>query len=382
MSRIRVARVIARMNVGGPARQIGALMTGLPSDEFDQVLITGSVGPDEADAADDGAYPVIRVPGLGRAVRPSSDAEATVALWRELRRFRPQIVHTHTAKAGALVRPLAFAQRAPGRIHTFHGHLLNGYFPPAKTRLVVAAERNLARLSTHLLAVGERVRADLLAAGIGRPGSFGVMPPGIMVPTAPSRQEARSELGVPQDAFVIAVVGRITGVKRPDRLLEVIRTVVRAVPHTVVLVAGDGDLGTQMRSDAADLPVRFLGWRDDVGAVHAASDVSLLASDNEGMPVSLIEAAMVGRPAVATDVGGVSQVVVDGVTGFVCPVDVSALAASVIAVADNPEAARRMGDVARTRALDSFSAQRLVVDHAALYRTSLSRISREGVSPA
>src|SRR5580692_11680815 len=144
---LRVMRVVARMNVGGPALQSVMLMRGLPPDRFEQRLYTGFVGPDEADYVDLRApgLEVHRIPALGRRIRLADDARALAALAAEMRRFRPHIVHTHTAKAGSLGRAAAILARAPGRVHTFHGHLLHGYFTPRTTRLVAASESMLAR---------------------------------------------------------------------------------------------------------------------------------------------------------------------------------------------------------------------------------------------
>ncbi|CAL9315076.1 D-inositol-3-phosphate glycosyltransferase [Streptomyces sp. enrichment culture] len=369
-SRIRVMRVIARMNVGGPALQVSTLMRRLDSEVFDQRLYAGFVGPDEADYVDHRArdMPVCRVPTLGRAVRPADDLRALSALVAAMRRFRPHIVHTHTAKAGALGRAAAVLARVPVRVHTFHGHLLHGYFPPAKTRLVIQAERGLAAVTDRLVAVGRSVRDDLLAAGIGRPGQYAVVPPGTALPVPPGRSEARRKLGVPEDSLVVAYVGRVTRIKRPDRFLAVVRGVRRAVPTARFLVCGDGDLHGDLES-AADLrdSLHLLGWRTDVETVYAASDVVLLTSDNEGMPVSLIEAAMSGVPSVATNVGSVAEVVREGTTGLLAGLDADELTHHTVGLLRDEELRRRMGEQARAWAAQQFGAERLVRDTHDLY---------------
>ncbi len=186
MSRIRVLRVIARMNVGGPALQVTALADGLDPERFEQRLLVGNVGEGEADYLDLRAPHVeaTRVRGLGRSPDPTGDARALAALVREMREFRPHIVHTHTAKAGVLGRSAAVLARVPIRVHTFHGHLLHGYFSPRVTSAVTAVERAFADMTTRLVAVGRQVRDELLAAGIGRPDQYVVVPPGVALPVA------------------------------------------------------------------------------------------------------------------------------------------------------------------------------------------------------
>ena len=290
----RVVHVIARMNVGGPAAILVELLEHLPG----QSLLTGEVEAGESDhlALRSPGTPFHRVPGLGRSPRPGDDLRALAHLTRELRHRRPDVVHTHTAKAGTLGRLAARAARVPGVVHPFHGHVLHGYFSPAVTRAVVTTERVLATTTDRIVAVGEQVRDDLLAAGIGRLSQYAVIPPGIAVRNPPSRAEAKGLLGL--SGPVVSTVGRLIPIKRPDRLLRV----ARLLPDVTFLVAGEGPLHEQSRRDAPD-NVRFLGWRGDVEIIHAASDVALLTSDNEGMPVTLIEAALCGTPAVSTDVG-------------------------------------------------------------------------------
>lgn len=368
--RIRVLRVIARMNVGGPALQVSGLMAGLDPDRFDHRLLTGSVDAGEADfiSLRSPGLPHTVVPGLGRSVRPGDDVAALGRLVAEMRRFRPHIVHTHTAKAGVLGRVAASITRTPALVHTFHGHLLHGYFSPRVTRAVVAVERQLARRSTRLVAVGAQVRDDLLAARIGRPDQYAVVPPGISLPPAPTRAAARATLGLPADAVVVSLVARLTSVKRPERFVEVARRLSSRHPDAVFVVVGEGDLLESLRASAPEA-VRFLGWRADVEAVYAATDLAVLTSDNEGMPVSLIEAALCGVPAVATKVGSVGEVVLDGRSGWLCAPDVDALTAAVSAALDDPAALRRAGAAARAHAEECFGRARLVADTADLYES-------------
>ncbi|MFF3247493.1 glycosyltransferase [Streptomyces sp. NPDC002870] len=368
--RLRVMRVITRMNIGGPAVQVSALMRGLDPERFDHRLISGLVGSGEADYLDQRApdLPVHRLEGLGRAVRPTDDVRCLLELAAAMRRFRPHIVHTHTAKAGALGRAAAVLARVPSRVHTFHGHLLHGYFSPAKTRVVVQTERRLAALTDRLVAVGSRVRDDLVAASIGKAGQYTVVPPGTTLAIAPEPAAARRQLGLPQDCPVVAYVGRITGIKRPDRFLAVAREVRRTVPAAHFVVCGSGDFqpDPEAVTDLGD-SLHLLGWRADVETVYAAADLVLLTSDNEGMPVSLIEAGLAGLPTVATDVGSVAEVVQDGTTGLLAGLSSGELARHTVTLLRDGELRQEMGARARTFTTQRFGEERLVADTQALY---------------
>jgi glycosyltransferase involved in cell wall biosynthesis len=364
-------RVIARMNVGGPAVQVSGLVRSLPEDEFEHRLYTGWCAEDEADYLDTQATDAeaIRIEGLGRAVKPGDDLRALRRLVREMREFRPHIVHTHTAKAGVLGR---VAARVSGvgsaTVHTFHGHLLHGYFSPAKTKAVVQLERALAAQTDRLVAVGPQVRHDLLEAGIGRADQFAVIPPGLQLPTARSSELMRAEFGLEPHAPVIAFIGRLTQIKRPDRFVEVVRQVTSRRPDVQFLVAGAGDRADVIESAARVLPITHLGWRSDVENVLAASDAVMLTSDNEGTPLSLIQAGMAGLPVIAGAVGSVPDVVIQGETGWLAPPTADALSAATLEMLEDTTEARRRGAVAASNAEAHYGVGRLVDDHATLYR--------------
>jgi glycosyltransferase involved in cell wall biosynthesis len=359
------------MNVGGPA----AIVTGLlDSPDMDVHALVGDVGADEADYLELRApsAPVIRVPGLGRAVRPTDDVRALLGIISQIRRLRPDIVHTHTAKAGALGRVAATVTGVGGRVHSFHGHLLHGYFSPAVTRSVVLAERALATVTERLVAVGEGVGSELLAAGIGKADQYVVIPPGVTLPgPVPERAEARGALGLPVDGAVVVFVARLIPVKRPDRMLAV----ARALPEVTFVVAGDGPLHDEVAA-GAPANVRLLGWRADVENVYGAADLILLTSDNEGMPVTLIEAALCGVPAVTTNVGSTGEVVVDGVTGRTVPCAVAPLVGAVRELLADDDRRRAMGEAARRRAQAEFGIERTTAMHASLYETVLAEPRR------
>jgi glycosyltransferase involved in cell wall biosynthesis len=373
-----VMHVIARMNVGGPAWIVAAVTRGLNDGEFRSTLICGQVEPGEADFLElrDPVLPVTRLASFGRSVKILGDLQACIGLIRLMRRVRPAIVHTHTAKAGVLGRIAALIARVPIKVHTFHGHVLHGYFSPRVTALVRLSERILARVTTHLVAVGSQVRDELLAAGIGRSEQYTVIAPGVAPTFEVSRTEARQLLGVPNDIPVVAFVGRLTQIKRPDRLIEAFRLVLGEIPEAVLVIAGEGDLFESTKAAAAPLgeSVKFLGWRSDLHNVYAAADLAVLTSDNEGMPVTLIEASMAGIPCVTTDVGSAREVVIDLVTGLVVASEPGALSGAMLEILRNEPLRSSFGVAARAHAEAHFGAAGLVDSHRDLYRRLLGEL--------
>jgi glycosyltransferase involved in cell wall biosynthesis len=375
---IKVMRIIARMNVGGPAVQVSGLMRGFDTQIFEHELVTGYCADDEADYLDKVATDVtaIRIDGLGRSIKPRADLTALFAIVREIRRFKPDVIHTHTAKAGVVGRLASILSGHRSiRVHTFHGHLLNGYFGAGKTKLVVLVEKFLAMFTNQLLAVGAKVKDDLLAVGIGNQNKFGVMPPGLQLAEVPSRASARKELGLNDDATYCAFIGRITQIKRPDRFLDVVAEVKSSGIKLHFIVAGAGELlqYCQDRAESENLPVTFLGWREDIEVVLAAADLVLLTSDNEGTPLSLIQAGMVGIPVVATNVGSTNEIVVNGETGLLTDLSVKQITDAVAKVATNSALRAKMGAAGKEYTLSRYGVSRLVKDHQDLYLKLLKR---------
>lgn len=375
--RIRVMRIIARMNVGGPAVQVSGLMRGFDSSKFDQRLITGYCASDESDYLETVATDVTatRINGLGRSISPRADLMAFVQVVREIRTFRPHIIHTHTAKAGVIGRVASLVSgRRSIRVHTYHGHLLHGYFGKFKTLLVITIEKTLAFFTTKLLAVGKKVMEDLLAAGIGRREKFAVMPPGLHLPDLPGRENACTTLGLDPSLRYCSFIGRITKIKRPDRFLDVVAELQSRGCSLHFIVAGAGELldYCKERSTKENLPITYLGWREDVETVLAASDLVLLTSDNEGTPLSLIQAGMASLPIVATNVGSISEIILDGETGFLTDLSATSLADCVMRLDASETLREKMGTRAHEYTIKRYGVERLVEDHQRLYEELLS----------
>jgi glycosyltransferase involved in cell wall biosynthesis len=374
-------RIIARMNVGGPAVQVSGLMRGLHATEFDHRLYTGFCAHDEADYLDTVAKDVsaLRIDGFGRRISLGADLIAFISLVNAIRDFKPHVIHTHTAKAGFLGRIASIISLQPSiRVHTFHGHLLNGYFGPFKRSLVVIAEEFLALFTHQLLAVGYKVRQDLLKEGIGTKNKFGLMPPGLTIGVLPDKEEARNALKLTPGSLKCAFIGRVTQIKRPDRFLDVVSEIESRGLDVEFFIAGDGELLENCRARIAteDLPVKVLGWQSNIEKVLSAADIVVLTSDNEGTPLSLIQAGMARLPVVSTRVGSVPEVVLDGVTGIITNLDVQEIADALEKLAKSAELRARMGVAAQEFTLSNFGVDRLVHDHEQLYRKLLANRAR------
>lgn len=383
----RVARIITRLNIGGPAIQAARLVSLLEQHGYRTRLIHGRLGADEGDMRyllEDGADTVY-LPSLGRSIAPLDDARTLLALVRELRSFQPQIVHTHTAKAGFLGRLAAAVYNltrgaAPRArvVHTYHGHVLEGYFNPVASRTFIALERLLARITDVIVTVAPSIQQTLFTTyRIGRERQYRVIPLGFELESFAAiddhtRAEARVALGLAADALVVTTVGRLTAIKQPQLFLDTVARLASRVPKLVALVAGDGELRQELRSRAASLGladrVRWLGWRRDLTTVYAATDVFLLTSRNEGTPVALIEAMASAVSGVSTDVGGVRDVIESPAVGrLVAPVDSEALAAAAEKLLTDASLRREIGSRARAHVVTKYGIERLVNDILKIY---------------
>lgn len=378
--RVRVLRIIARL-IGGPAHHVSLLTAGLDPERYETLLVHGAGGRHEDtldEVAERYALRRIVVDQLGPELRPDRDLRALAALTRIVHRCRPDIVHTHTAKAGMLGRLAArlAGGRRPLVIHTYHGHVLEGYFGPAASRAFGLAERGLARISDRLIGVSEATVDDLVRLNVAPRDRFRVVPVGLDLArfaSAPSASGAafRREIGADDGDVVVAFAGRLVPIKRLDVLLDGFAHARGAGAPLRLVVVGSGELLPGLGEHAARLGVaefvHFLGHRTDVETILAGSDVAALTSANEGTPVFLIEAAAASVPAVATDVGGVNEVIGPDIGILVPQGDARAVSDGLTRLAADPELRDRIGAQARTRALARFSAERLLADITQLY---------------
>lgn len=365
-------QIIARMNVGGPAVIVADLMRGLDPARYNQELITGFCDENEADYLETVATDIsaTRIAGLGRSISPLADLRAFLSLIVKIKSEKPDVIHTHTAKAGVLGRMAAMIAGSKAlRVHTFHGHLLHGYFAGWKIKLVIAIEKYLAKHTDYLIAVGNQVRLDLLAAGIGREDQYRTFFPGLPKPDAFDKNSERSKFGLSPEKIYCTYVGRLTQIKRPDRLLEVASRTAKSHPNLHFLIAGEGELflTAKARAAAENLPITFLGWRSDIAQLFAASDIAILTSDNEGIPLTLIQAAQAGLAIVAPNVGSISDIVLDSKSGILTKPDSAEMAVAVEQLVDSAALRARYGEAGRNHADQNFSLTKSLADHGLLY---------------
>lgn len=385
-------RIIARLNMGGPAHHVSILSGHLDHERYVTKLVAGSLGPSEGSLehlpAHHGAA-AVRISALRPELSAQGDLRALGAVIRAITTFRPDIVHTHTAKAGLIGRlgALAAPIRRPLLVHTFHGHVLRGYFGPAKSAAFLALERHLALHTDRLVGVSQATVDELIALGVAPAERFSMIPLGLdlrqFAAIGPvERSAARQTLGVAPDARIVSFVGRFAPIKRIDLLIEAFARAAIEEPRLELLLAGDGEtrpaVEHQVRALGVDGRVRFLGFRTDLDIVAAASDIAALTSANEGTPVALIEAGAAGCPAVAMRAGGVADIVTPQTGLLVTPGDVPGLTAGLLALSGDATLARHLGDAARIHCLKRYSAPRLVADIDALYTELLG--SRETVT--
>jgi glycosyltransferase involved in cell wall biosynthesis len=386
---IRILRVIARLNMGGPALHVSYLAAGLRDRGYETTLVAGNVSPGEqsmAYVAEEQGVSVLLMPHLHREISPVQDLLATFRLARMIREQRPHILHTHTAKAGAIGRfaaVLAGKARPPIVVHTFHGHVLRGYFGRYRTAIFRGLERRLAGVADTLIAVGPEVRDDLVALGVAPPEKFTVIRLGIdlderVAAGEEARRRTRKIMGVPEHRFLVGWIGRMTGVKRGADVLRAFRLLRDQGIDATLCMVGDGPERDQLEQLAGELGLMhdclFAGYQEDVGPFFAAFDAFVLPSANEGTPVTAIESLASGCPVVATRVGGVPDVVEEGVDGFMVePGDLEAIADRLARLAADPELRARMGAAGRERVLPRYGVERLIDDVDELYRTLLAR---------
>jgi glycosyltransferase involved in cell wall biosynthesis len=384
-ARVKVLRAIARLNVGGPALHVTYLSRGLAERGYDTTLVAGEIASGEASmafVAERAGVEVVPVAGLSREVSPIRDLLAAIRLARVIRTLRPQIVHTHTAKAGAVGRTAAVLAGRPRPlvVHTFHGHVLRGYFGPLGSGAFRLIETALARVTDVLVAVSPQVRDELVRLGVAPAEKFTVVRLGIelepRVRTADDPAQIRARLGIGAERFVVGWFGRMTAVKRTEALLGALATLRARGVDALLLLVGDGADRARLEEEAFRLGLArhclFLGYQEDVAPWYAACDVVALTSANEGTPVTIIEALAAGRPVVVTSVGGVPDVVAEGVDGFLVePGDTTALADRLERLAADPALRARLGERGRARALSRYAVRRLVDDVDRLYRSLL-----------
>jgi glycosyltransferase involved in cell wall biosynthesis len=368
---IRVLHIITRLNVGGPAFELQALQQYFTSSVQSKIM-SGVCESDEGDflAINNIRGELYSIDSLRRSIHPLRDFKSFFAIRRALILKRPQIVHTHMSKAGFLGRLACISLRQrPYMVHTFHGHVLDGYFGKAGTKLVIAIERYLARYSAKLLTIGTKTQSDLVHNHIGTSHQMVIVPTGMLPRKGKSRREVRRELGITQDRFVIIFAGRLTGIKRIDRLVDVI-LLLADKENLTWLVAGGGEeaylIEDLINRNCVD--IRFLGWRNDLDDIFSACDLSILVSDSEGTPLSIVQAGFHGVPTLATCVGSVGDLIKDNLNGFLVDKSPREISERIVSLIEHRDILVKAGKYCQEYFNEQFTGRRSAEVHEGVYR--------------
>jgi len=390
----KILRIIARLNIGGPAIHTVLLSQGLDSSVFDTVLLTGMPDKDEGDmsylAEDKGIKPVI-IPELRRELNIINDLIALYKIFHLVRRERPDIIHTHTAKAGTLGRLAGiFNNLIPGGkrcvlIHTFHGHVLHSYFGKARTLLFIWIERLLGVFTDRIIVVSENLKKELLRLRVSRSGKITVVLLGL---------ELQKYLNINKDGIShrdyqsIGIVGRLVPIKNHRFFLNLVKALKDRTDIKRPLrffIIGDGYLHRELEDYARRLGVSssvvFTGWKRDLTGIYADLDIVVLTSLNEGTPVSLIEAMAAGKPVIATNVGGVKDLLIPayqrlGITTeriLIRPDDTEGFANSLSLLLSDDSLRANLGQAGREFVKTTFTKERLIRDMEKLYNNFFHR---------
>jgi glycosyltransferase involved in cell wall biosynthesis len=357
---MRVLHVIARLNVGGTARYITRLAEELPKNKIETFVATGFVQGSEQEDPSAKNLNVIRIPSLGRQFNPMKDHFAFKQLLKVVKEVKPDVLHTHTFKAGYIGRmKTREISKAAGKqvkfVHTFHGNLFDDpEFSGLKSLIIASFERRFAMRTDAIITVGAQVAKELLEREIGRPKQFTNIPPGVEALKLPKAK--------PRTKVTIGWIARVTGVKNPLRALKI----AKLFPDARFLIAGGGDLLNQVKLQAPK-NTKVLGWTDPA-KLFAASDIILSTSENEGVPIALIEAQLASKPVVATNVGGVSEVVLNNKTGFVTQKNTQELAKALEKLINSRALRTAQGKAAKAHAIKAFSVEKMISAHVSLYQ--------------
>jgi glycosyltransferase involved in cell wall biosynthesis len=332
----------------------------LPKQKIETFIATGFVQGSEQEDPSAKNLKVIRIPSLGRQINPIKDHFAFKQLLKVVSEVKPDILHTHTFKAGYIGRiKTKEINRAAGKqvkfVHTFHGHLFDDpEFSGLKSLIITSFERRFAMRTDAIVTVGAQVAKELLEREIGQPEQFTNIPPGVEPLKIPKVK--------PRTKVTIGWIARVTGVKNPLRALEI----AKLFPSAQFLIAGGGDMLDQVKAQAPR-NTKVLGWTD-AAKLFAASDIILSTSENEGMPIALIEAQLASKPVVATNVGGVAEVVLNNKTGFVTKKNTQELAKALEKLVASKALRTAQGKAAKAHATKAFSVEKMISAHVSLYK--------------
>lgn len=360
---MKVLHIIARVNRGGTATWLKNLIPPMRNAGIEVFLAAGHVPANEIEDSCFAELGGIRIDNLGRNISLISDFRAFLEIRKLIKNLRPDIINTHTAKAGLLGRLAAISlQSARIKIvHTYHGHLIYGYFNLFLSKIFVLIEKLLATKTDLFLVSGERVKKELLLSGIGSAKKYRLIRPGVTKLNECDKFESKNSLGLSANLIAIGWMGRLTSIKRPDKFVEL----AKKFPKYEFIAAGEGELLDDLLNDKPS-NLKFVGWQDP-SLFWSACDIAVLTSDNEAQPLALVEAAQLGLPAVAENVGSVAEVIIDNVTGFL--VDSSlGYEKALSTLATDSELRTTFGENARRYSEATFGVDQFVRTHIDAYK--------------
>jgi glycosyltransferase involved in cell wall biosynthesis len=387
----RVLRIFNRLVIGGPVLNV-TYLTKYMAPEFETLLVVGERESHEKSAeylAEQLGIRFVTVKGMGRSLNPASDYFAYKQLKGIIKKFQPDIVHTHAAKPGAVGRLAAASEKVPVVLHTFHGHVFHSYFNSAKTKFFINTERFLAKKSDAIIAISDQQKKELaIDFRIAPEEKFRVVPLGFdldrfRVKQEEKRNKFRMEFNMGQDEIAIGIIGRLVPVKNHYLFMKAIKHVFDNTKRKVkAFIIGDGETRADLENVARevnipfstetaaehDCPLVFTSWRSDVDVINAGLDIVCLTSFNEGTPVSLIEAQAANRPIVSTKVGGIADIVVEGETALLADIqDTESFCQHLLRLVEDDLLRTSLGQNSHRHVMEKFSYQRLVSDMSKLY---------------
>jgi glycosyltransferase involved in cell wall biosynthesis len=386
---IKVLRIINRFNLGGPTYN-AALLTRYLDDDFETMLIGGLPDEGETDSLHIlekyDVRPII-IPELIRNPNPLSDRKAYRKIKAIIQEFQPDIVHTHASKAGVLGRRAAISCGVQVIVHTYHGHVFHSYFGSIKTFMIKSLERNLANKSTGIVAISQLQKEELAVEHrVCHAEKIKVIPLGFdlsdfLKEDWEQREKIRTYYGLDKHTVAIAIVGRLAPIKNHAFFLEVIEKLLRqGVSNIKVFIAGDGSERTVVEEKVKGITEEFgpkivlTSWVFDIAAFNKGMDIMCLTSNNEGTPVSLIEAQASGLPVLSTDVGGVKDIVLDGESGFITKLgDSETYVENLRLLVENEKLRVKFAEIGKEFVRERFSFERLTSEMSEYYRKLLNR---------
>jgi len=365
---MKIMQIITRVNQGGTAKWLEILTSGLMNEGYETRILCGHVQGGETEDLNFKQFNVIRISKMGRSISPLNDLVSFFQIRHQIKIHRPDVINTHTSKAGLLGRlaVISIRRNKPAVVHTYHGHLLYGYFGKNKTRALISIENNLSKFTQMIIVSGNRVKQELLKAGVGQELQYYLVKPGIEELKIAERYSARRSLGFLDDQVIVGWLGRFAEVKKPQRVIQL----ASMNPDLNFVMGGSGELFDQVSK--CTLPnLKFTGWSTPE-FVWGISDIGILTSDNEAQPIALAEASMAGIPTVALNVGSIEGVIDDGETGYLVN-DIGAMSERINELAKNRKLRAQMGEKAKLKMISEFNVESFIQSHVSVYKFAVKK---------